>query len=666
MSNNPDGRSPLQRPAAGLQSWPHRWPVLILVLFGLIYWAAVLFGGQVLLPGAMLRGFAPFGSDPNAPWTILQWDALGQYYPWRLLAARQLHSGLIPLWNPHQFAGTPFLANGQSAVFYPLNLPFWLMDVAYAFGISALLHALLAALGTYFLAQRWQLSRAASLLAAVGFGFGGYLGAWIVLPTLAATASWLPLTILCLEAAAVRRMPGDRPVTVEVLPLAGALCCALLAGHPQVFFYLLVALLLRALTLARPARACGLLVAACCWCLALSALQLLPMLELARLGHRAAQGGPTLDAWHGIAARALQYADLPSLAVPGWPMQWGSLNENFGYAGVAVCLLAIIGLASLLPGWIGQRRQVGSADPTVRTSAPAANGLTYSAVLAVFGLLYALGTPLAMGFYFLVPGLSQMGGVGRALLLWSLGASLLAAFGLDALRSRWGSQAMPLAALLVVAGEVFAVASLLHPTAPRRTVYPATTLTRWLQSRTQDGSRILFLTPRGSWLPTEALQAAPLPRSHPPGVLPTNGATVYGLNDVNGYDSLASRDYRNYVMRGEGGDVAPQLNGNMILLNNPASPALDGLNVRYIVSETPLSAAGNRQVLQADGCYVYQRSLARVPQVNGSDFYPGWRAGRYQPTSFKFGAFVSFCALAGISLLLMARRCSIVAGSDFR
>src|SRR5205823_498686 len=101
----------------------HAAPVAILVALGLGYWSRVLFGGQVLLPGEMLRGFAPFGSDANAPWSILQWDALAQYFSWRTLAARQIHAGIIPLWNPHQFSGAPLLANGQSAIFYPLSLP---------------------------------------------------------------------------------------------------------------------------------------------------------------------------------------------------------------------------------------------------------------------------------------------------------------------------------------------------------------------------------------------------------------------------------------------------------------------------------------------------------------------------------------------------------------
>jgi hypothetical protein len=142
----------LSRFRQGVLASPHTLPLLVLFALNLLFWIRVLVTGHVLLPGEFLRGFAPFGSDPQAQWNILQWDALGQYYPWRHFAAQQLRSGGIPLWNPYQFAGTPFVANGQSAVFYPLNLPFWTFDVARAFGISAFLHTMLSGIATYFLA----------------------------------------------------------------------------------------------------------------------------------------------------------------------------------------------------------------------------------------------------------------------------------------------------------------------------------------------------------------------------------------------------------------------------------------------------------------------------------------------------------------------------------
>lgn len=607
----------------------HFAPVAFLVFLSLLYWGNVLFTGQVLLPGAMLRGFAPFGSDPQAPWNILQWDALAQYYPWRSFASEQLQNGLLPLWNPHQFSGAPFVANVQSAVFYPLNLPFWVFDVAWAFGFSACLHTVLASLGTYALLQRWNCSRGAAVLGALAFGFCGYFASWIMLPTLANTASWLPLCLLLLERSVDR---DERFTFLASVPLAASLACALLAGHAQVFFYILIALFIRALTLKGPLRALGTLVASGALSVCVCAIQILPTLELARLGHRAGSK-PTLEGWNFLVPRALQVADLPSLFFPLGPAL--SFSENFGYVGIGALAFAAIAIIAVFSKHSQFERRQG----------------IFALVLAVFGLLYAMATPLSQAFYFLVPGLSQMGGVGRALVLWSFGIALLAAFGLDALRRRWNTPIIPIVALVIAGGELFANGMGTIPHAPRATIYPATPLTQFLQSKKAPHERVLFVTPRGSWLPGEVLQGNN--RNHPPGVLPPNGATLFGLNDVNGYDSLAPRAYREFLATGEGADVSPPLNGNMILLNNPASPALDALGVRYIVSENSLEVPGMTEVLRSDGAIVYKRAVKNVARRDGKDFSPGWRSGKYQPQSFRLGAFLSLLALA-----LMAVACA--------
>ena len=645
-----------RRPSSefGLSTSHHALPVLILTGLSVLYWSKVLFTGQVLLPGAMLRGFAPFGSQLQAPWNILQWDALGQYYPWRTFAAGQLRHGLIPLWNPYQFSGTPFVANGQSAVFYPFNLPFWIMDVAYAFGVSALLHTLLATLSTYFLTRRWQFSRSAGLFAAIAFGFCGYLSAWIMLPTLANTAAWLPLLLLCLEWSTEPHSPSQRPgpFLIHALPLILALGCALLAGHPQVFFYLLFALLLRAFFLPQKIRALSLLLLSGVCCLTLGALQVLPTLELARLGHRTSQGGPSWSGWQAIAARALQPGELLSLFVPGWPLQWGSVSENFGYVGVTVTLLAGAAIGRII--LLKYARQAPPEPPPAGDNAalPTRHNFYYALLLAFFGLLYGMATTVALPFYFGVPGVAQMGGPGRALLLWSFGIALLGGFGVDALRRWWKSDLVTPLALAALTLELFAAGWTLHPIAPRAAIYPQTSLTTWLQDQTRDGSRILFLTPRSTWQPVELLQAMQPPRNHPAGVLPPNGAMVYGLHDINGYDSLAPRAYRQFVTGGEGNEVSPQWNGNMILLNNTGSSILDELNVRYVVSEEPREIAGGREVFSANGAYVYERTVQNAPRRHGSDFYPGWRNGRYQPASFRFGTFLTLATLTVIRLVM--------------
>jgi hypothetical protein len=613
----------------------HAAPIGLFVVLALCYWGEVFFTAGVLLPGAMLRGFAPFGGDAQAPWNLFQWDALGQYFPWRFYAAQQLQAGVLPLWNPHQFSGAPFIANGQSAVFYPLNFVFWIASgtsgIARAFGISALLHTLLAGLGTYALLQSWKLSRASSLLGAVAFSFCGYLAAWVVLPTLANTASWLPLCVLLLERSAAR---GSGKRIVPFLFLCAALACALLAGHAQVFFYILIALFLRALFLPKIGRALGTFFLACGGCALLSAIQILPILELARNGHRAGST-PSTAGWSFLKERALQISDLPSLFIPAWPHL--SFSENFGYIGLGVLLLAAIAIIAFL----SRRSKIKMHN----------SKFAFALALSVFGLLYATATPLAQAFYFGVPGLSQMGGVGRALVLWSFGAALLAALGLDTLRARWSTPAIPVVALLLVFGELFGNSFSAHPTAPSATIYPPARLTQFLQSKSNPEARVFFLTPRNSWLPNEVLQQ--MGRNHPPGVLPPNGAMVYGLYDVAGYDSLASRAYREFLAAGEGSDVSPPLNGNMILPENVASPALDALSVRFVVSQSPLEPANLREITRLDDCIVYERALKNVPRRDGKDFSPGWKNEKYQPESFRLGAFLSLLAL-GLMMVMIA------------
>lgn len=631
----------------------------LLTLFALALWSRVLVTGQVLLPGAMLAGFHPFGGNAGAPWTILQWDALAQYYPWRHFAAQELHRGHIPLWNPFEFCGTPFVANAQSAVFYPLNLPFWIFDTAYAFGVAALGHTLLSAFATYFLCQRWRLSRAASVVAAIAFAFCGYLAAWALLPTLFSTASWLPLCLLLFEKAA-----DDNRAHGATIGLVFALACALLAGHAQIFFYIVLALLLRIAFLKKRGRGYLVWFGALCGAALLSMLQILPTLELARYGHRAGDTA-TAAAWQAVRGRALQIGELPSLLVPGWPMLNGSFNENFGYLGLGVTLLAIAGVF-----WNRQQQKpVDDRDfPTIGEEKSSMNGNSakwFAFALAIFGLLYALATPLAQLFFYGVPGVAQMGGTGRALVLWSLGAALLCGYGVDFLRDKLKSSLVPAVALLLVAAELGFNAFIAQPTAPRAQIYPQTPLTTWLQGHVDANNRVLFYTSRGQWAPIEAFRP---PQTHPIGVLPPNGALVYRLNEVNGYDSLSLRQYRAYINGEEfsrvGGQqvegASPAFNGNMVLLNNLRSPVLDSLATRYIVVPQNLDLGANtpqgKIVFSADGCNVWERPIVGQARISGAAFSPGWKNGGYNPETFRFGVFVSLTMLGFLSAGAITKR----------
>src|SRR5438876_11256766 len=139
-------------------------PLLLFIGLAVFFLAPVLFGDRALLPTDFLMRMSPWARDraagapparPDQPWNPILWDAIAQFYPWRAFAAHWMRRGILPLWGPHQFCGTPFLANSQSAVLYPLHL--LLLDlpaglpVARAMSLLAALHLTLAG----FLAFWW-------------------------------------------------------------------------------------------------------------------------------------------------------------------------------------------------------------------------------------------------------------------------------------------------------------------------------------------------------------------------------------------------------------------------------------------------------------------------------------------------------------------------------
>ena len=157
--------------------------------------------------------------------------------------------------------------------------------------------------------------------------------------------------------------------------------------------------------------------------------------------------------------------------------------------------------------------------------------------------------------------------------------------------------------------------------------------------------------------------------------MPPNGALVYRLYEVNGYDSLSLRQYRAYISgeeftRIQGQDVegvSPQLNGNMVLINNLNSPVLDALSLRYIVVPQGINLGDSKPqgviAFSADGCDVWERQISGQLRINGAAFMPGWKNGGYNPETFRFGTFVSLCALGLLSAGAMAKRRSLRAFS---
>jgi len=589
-------------------------PLLALGALGALtvaFWWPCLVGGQAPLLGDAQRQMEPWRTDPGPSaarpvWDHLLWDGVAQFFPWRTFAARCAQRGEVPLWNPHQLCGAPLLANGQSAFFYPPNWLFYLLDVRYAFGLAAALHYLLAAAGCWLLGRELGLGNAAGCLAGVAFALGGFMTGWTELPTLMNVATWLPWAVLGTERLFRARRGG-------FALLVAALALALLAGHYQIAAYVwLTAALPVAARLVvgpwydrqRPAQLSVLL--AFPLAAGLAAVQLLPSLELARLSARGVVR-PTEEGFAFNRQRALAQAAMQQLWDPdylGTPAQWRERGQFAVYSGDTARI------ATAYPEWSAFVGRAALLCALLALAFVRRTMVWFLAGTAVLALCVAGGGTLARWLYFGVPGLSQAGGFGRVLCVYTFAAAMLAACGADGLTRRLRKAAerpgvsaslralAPHAAkVLLVAAvvELFPFARGLVPLSARDSVYAPSTPLRLLTAGRREG-RVLEITPRAAW------RFAPLPAA----VAPPNTATVFGYDSVQGYDSLRPRLFEQLGVLADGPAICPPINGNMVLLQNAESPALREAAVNWVLTDRRLDP-GEWTAVWGDSLRLYRR-----------------------------------------------------------
>ncbi|MCX7968920.1 MAG: hypothetical protein N3B10_10625, partial [Armatimonadetes bacterium] len=413
------------------------------------------------------------------PWNALWWDSIGQFWAWRTEGMRQIHYGRIPLWTNKVGCGFPFLANQQTQSLYPPALfGNWLFN---RFGWSltlpirsarlmawlALFHTLLALTGAYLLIRSYGISRLSSLIGASAYGLGSFQIAWALLPTLPATASWLPLTIWLLRKLMAAIADGNlKTATGFGIAFSLSLAMMLLAGHGQVAIYSLLALILFELLEFVPAyrkvKFVALLATILPFALSflLASAQLLPTMELAPLTHR--HSPPTWDGYRAFAERGLTIADWMTMALPflfGNPIDGSyfgkeSFADYCAYAGFGILVLAILGsflLGRSLALPILQKR-LNALVPTrmhahtlalLHAHTPASShsqtlAPLHAISLSLLGALLASGSTFNLPLYFLLPGFSQLGTPSRAVFLFQLAMGMMAAWAIDAGRGTRG------------------------------------------------------------------------------------------------------------------------------------------------------------------------------------------------------------------------------------
>ncbi|PIR15490.1 MAG: hypothetical protein COV48_14090 [Elusimicrobia bacterium CG11_big_fil_rev_8_21_14_0_20_64_6] len=157
-----------------------------------------------LLGGAWLRGLSVFWSDL----TYL-------HHGWRAAPAMLIAAGRAPLWEPSLYFGMPMAASMQGGLFYPATIVYYLFGFATATALFQALHVFTAGWLCALWLRACRLSWGASLGGALLFAFGGVMIARLPFLNHLATLAWAPALVLFF------RHPTALALVLALMMLAG-------------------------------------------------------------------------------------------------------------------------------------------------------------------------------------------------------------------------------------------------------------------------------------------------------------------------------------------------------------------------------------------------------------------------------------------------------------
>lgn len=391
-----------------------RWQLVIefIIAAGLLALVTLGFFWQILFTKAWM----PAGGGDLAP----------LLYPTYRFAAENLRQGSLPLWNPHLYGGTPFAADIQSGLFYPVNLIVFLLVPTLTYEwleFLAIFHIWLAGVTMYLclrlLIPRQPIAPLAAFAGALAFQFSDLFVVHFGNLNMIAVAAWLPLIFLLFHHSLNKASFGLAAASGAVLAIAT------LAGHIQITLFILLTLGFYTLwhiivrwqttprfpppTLIQPIL---LLLTTLTITIGLSALLLLPAYQMS-------QHTPRAELPYDEAAQySLHPAQMLGLLVPNYfgrdpALHWGPWERvETGYIGLITLMLAVVG-AFIYPDRIK----------------------SFFIGLGIVALLLAMGgySLLHGWFYAVMPGFDQMRAPARFILLLDFSLATLAAFGLNQL-----------------------------------------------------------------------------------------------------------------------------------------------------------------------------------------------------------------------------------------
>jgi membrane protein YfhO len=644
-----------------LRAHPDAASVLTLTLLPFLMLGRALVPGKVLSAADILLLSQPWKSlAPGLqPVNDLLSDVTILFQPWLIYAAAEIGQGRIPLWNPHVFAGSPFFANPQSALLFPLTWIALILPTAPAFALIAILKVAASGVAMYTFLRVRALHPLAALMGATSFMWSGLLVVWLQW-SYASTLMFFPLLFAAVEH--LRTRDGSRPMAL----LALAVALDVFAGYPQGLLLGLLSASAWALYRARGAGARFLVRCAAGGALGLvlASIQLLPFIEYARHSKVLSYRTEWLLPLHASFRSAVNLLMPYYYGSPTGRDYWGEWNFNELSASVGlapwvllpVALLArhraasFFGLLSFVAGallygagtsWVN----TGFFVITFRLASPLVFALCVLGALGMDALLTEprrlhawLPTAVKIGFSALVAlaflsltadyGTMVRAGLkvwGSLRYLWFL-VLLTASAALTLTGIRRGGSQWALALIAIQLGGLAPLAMSYNPVIDARLLYPTPPAVARLQ---QEATRA----------PGRVLMAANMPM-------------LYGLYGVAGYDGMTPR-HIDEVIRSTASTLSVLGSGHLAEVPIFFSPVRDLLGIRHILvpPDLTLNEPGLSLQYQAGDARIYRNEAALprafvVPRARCLDEGQALRLIQQRAVDFRNEVILTGCTAA--------------------
>ncbi|HEV8434394.1 MAG TPA: hypothetical protein VGR95_13350, partial [Thermoanaerobaculia bacterium] len=217
--------------------WFERVPTFVTLLFFaivLIYQVTTLFTNRVEVPGGLTAAVYPWKAADHPQVRANTGIVPTQLVPWTRVARDAILSGEWPLWNRDAAAGSPLLANQQTAIFHPFTLAgIFVLNIGKAFTLSVCLRLFTLLFFTFTFLRGLPVTIEAAIFGAVAYTFCTFHIVWLLFPLGLATMM-LPVALTGAQ------QVFAYPRAASFLLLTIGLGTSVLGGHPESAFWVWV------------------------------------------------------------------------------------------------------------------------------------------------------------------------------------------------------------------------------------------------------------------------------------------------------------------------------------------------------------------------------------------------------------------------------------------